>query len=181
MATHTRSICSVQGTQQPRLGKCSGRSGSSSVSAKKTRVQKWLEETNKQRQRCQREKTTAKQVTEVKEPQKDKNIAPGEEETSTSVLSFCLFTRTRLSPPTSSTWAFPSSTSSIIPLHPSKSPCFIPTNCTPWPTSRSPTVSCDPAPAVVSLATPPAFLGCFSLFRSLPSDAPLVSVVFSLL
>ena len=101
--------------------------------------------------------------------------------TSTSVLSFCLFTRTRLSPPTSNTWAFPSSTSSIIPLHPSKSPCFIPTNCTPWPISRSPTVSCDHAPAVVSLAAPPAFAGCFSLSHSLPSDAPLVSVVFSLL
>ena len=47
---------------------------------KKARVQKWLEETNKQRQKCRQEKTTAKRVTEVKEQQKDKNIAPGEEE-----------------------------------------------------------------------------------------------------
>ena len=47
---------------------------------KKARVQKWLEETYKQRQRCWREKTTTKQVKEVKEQQKDKNIAPREKE-----------------------------------------------------------------------------------------------------
>ena len=47
---------------------------------KKAQVQKWLEETDKQQQRCRQEKTTAKRVKEVKEQQKDKNIAPGEEE-----------------------------------------------------------------------------------------------------
>ena len=47
---------------------------------KKARVQKWLEETDKQRQRCRQEKTTAKRVKEGKEQQKDKNIAPREEE-----------------------------------------------------------------------------------------------------
>ena len=47
---------------------------------KKARVQKWLEETHKQRQQCRQEKTTAKRVKEVREQQKDKNIAPKEEE-----------------------------------------------------------------------------------------------------
>ena len=47
---------------------------------KKARVQKWLEETNKQQQRCRQEKTTTKRVKEVKEQQEDKNIAPREEE-----------------------------------------------------------------------------------------------------
>ena len=47
---------------------------------KKARMLKWLEETDEQRQRCRQERTTTKRVKEVKEQQKDKNIAPGEEE-----------------------------------------------------------------------------------------------------
>ena len=47
---------------------------------KEARVQKWLEEMGKQQQRCRHEKTTTKRVKEVKEQQKDKNIAPREEE-----------------------------------------------------------------------------------------------------
>ena len=70
---------------------------------------------------------------------------------------------------------FPPCPSSIIPLHPSKSPCFIPTNRTPWPTTSSAPMPCDPVPTVVSLAAAPKFLGCFSFSCSFPSKAPLVS------
>ena len=81
VAKDTGSICNLQGTQQPKLGKPPGTSGSFSVSAEKARVQKWLEKTEKQRQQRWQEKTTSKRVKEVEEQQKDEKTAPREEDT----------------------------------------------------------------------------------------------------
>ena len=84
-----------------------------------------------------------------------------------SLCFYCLLsTLTLLTPPTKITCAFPSLIASIVPLHPFRSVCFIPTNSTPCPTTSSNLVSCGSTSSVASLGGVFARVRCSFCFCS---------------